>query len=241
MSVSATATKTAGSSSIGAGAKKNKGGTLMLTPGVVSTNDAKVVDELLANVSDASNKLDNFALAAAHEKDAKRRVERELEVERSRFKTLQQKDRRSNPTAEAGGKSPREQEVLDVLAQLEAGIDGAENNFKKSREQQNKLFDEMRAKADTAEVARRQLEEELKVTRANAEVNELSRKKLEGELSAARAEVDKLTAKVKEDYEEHVSKEQMLRDMLNGKEELLKKVISGLRAAHVRLNALLSM
>ena len=259
--MSATVTRVMGGNPLAPGGKKSKG-SLTLTP---TTSKTKEVDDLLSGMSAMTNQIDNLALAAASEKDAKQRAERELEVERSKLKAHERKDKAPRPAGGAGGKSARDQQVLDELAQLGIGIDGAESNVKKSKEEHGRALDAMRVRAEAAEAAGKKLEgdlatvkahaeateasrkklgEELNTAKANAEATELSRRKLEGELFSARAEAAKLATKIKEDYEkhlrsddEHVRKEQELEDELASKEELLDKVIKALKYYRARLEA----
>ncbi|KAK4250279.1 hypothetical protein C7999DRAFT_29104 [Corynascus novoguineensis] len=244
--MSAAVAKPTGTPSTTLGSRKAKGGPLTSTP--AATNKVKEVGDLLADMSAMASQIDTFALAAASEKDAKQRAERELEVERSRVKAHQQKDKTPRPTTGGSGRSAKNQKVLDALAELGVGIDGAESTVKKTKEQLGRELDEMRAKAEAAEVAGKKLEEELRTVKSNAEAIELSRKKLENELSAARAEVSKLTAKIKEDYENHIRsvedherKGQELEEELEAKDKLLDQVIEILGTYRARLDVYAKM
>lgn len=238
--ISGTVTRMMGGHAPATGGRKSKG-SLTLTP---ATSQTKEVDDLLSSMSAMTNQIDNLALAAASEKDAKQRAERELEVERTKLKAHERKEKAPRPAGGDAAKSARDQQVLDELEQLGIGIDGAESSVKKAKEEQGRVLDAMRARAEAAEAAGKKLEGELATVKAHAEATELSRKKLEGELSSARAEADKLAAKLKEDYEEHLRskdeherKEQELKSRLAGKEELLDKVIKALKHYRTRLEA----
>ena len=238
--MSATITRTTAAPQPAGSAKKPKG-----TPALNTASKTKEVDDLLAGMSMATSQIGNLTLAAASEKDAKQRAERDLEVERSKVQAHERKDKTPRPTAAgAAGRSAREKQVLDELAQLRIDFDGTESNLRKSKEQLAKELDVMRIRAEAADAAGKKLEGELATARASGEASEMGRRKLEGELASARGEVSKLTAKVKEDYaahvkseEEHFRKEDELEDELVRKEELLEKVLSGLRYYRARLEA----
>jgi chromosome segregation ATPase len=239
MSTTATVTKTA----TGALPPAPGGGKRIKSPlAIGSVSKAKdVVDDLLAGMT---NHLDHLGLTAAIEKDAKQRAERELDVERSKLAVHERKDKTPKPAGAGRGKSARDQQVLDELAQLGIGIDGAESNLKKSKEQLVGELNGMRARAEAAEATGKALKGELSTMKADAEAAQVRRKKLEEELASARGEVGKLTAQIKEEYEKHVKsenehlrKEEELEDELAGKEELLERVIGALRKYRARVEA----
>jgi len=227
-----TTTKTVG------GGKRSKG-SLTLT----SASKSRELDDLLSGMT---NQIDSIALAAASDKDAKQRAERELDLERSKLRAHELKDKNPKPMT-AGGKSAREQQVMDELAQLGIGIDGAESNvknFKKSREQLVKELEDMRIRAEGATAAGKKLEGELTALKAAATATDTHNKKLEGELASAKTEIDRLTAKAKKDYDEHVRtldeqarKEERFEEELAAKEELLDRVIATLRIYRARVEA----
>ncbi len=224
----------------GGSARRHKG-----APGLNTATKSKEVDDLLADMSMATNQIGNLTLAAASEKDAKQRAERDLELERSKVQAHERKEKAPRPvSAGAAGRSAKEKEVLDELDQLRIDFDGTESSLRKSKEQLAKELEIMRLRAEGTEAAEKKLKEELAAAKASGEASEMGRKKLEGELSSARGEVGKLTAKVKEDYEAHVKseeehfrKEEELEDELVRKEELLEKVLAGLRYYRARLEA----
>ncbi len=237
--MSATVTRTVVSPQPTGSTRRPKG-----TPGTNAATKSKEVDDLLADMSMATNQIGNLTLAAASEKDAKQRAERDLEVERHKVQAHERKEKAPRSAAAGSASRFKEKEVLNELAQLRIDFDGTESNLRKSKEQLVTELSAMRARAEGAEADGKKLEGELATARASGENSEMGRKKLEGELSSARGEVDKLTAKIKEDYEAHVKseeehfrKEEELEDELVRKEELLEKVLAGLRYYRARLEA----
>ncbi len=202
-----------------------------------SASKAKEVDDLLSGIPGLNSHLDSLAQAAASEKEAKQRAERDLEVERSKLAAHQRKEKDHAAAAGRGrGKSDRDHQVLHELKQLGLGLDGAETNFKSTKSQFVSELDGIRARAEAAEATGKTLRVELATMKGEAEV---TRKRLEGELASAKHDVATLTAQVKENYDKHVEElkeqKQSYEAQLDEKEDLLDRVIEALRMYQARL------